>query len=297
MLTWPLPEPEAGVGARAAALTAAASAAGHDQGAGHNQQANALHLFLPSSHGRTTDLVRCCGRSGSRPRDWASATAVRWSVTSSAIGSAPTPRDGRARDADRRGKVGVGNAKEPHQRARACDADRPVAVLHPGICLGPCAARLPELQGGLEREPDAPAVAQEHEVLELGQGRLVAARRATPRRCDRGPRSWPSAARISASIVVANRVWTIDSSSANGSRMASLAASTTGVAGTAEIASDGVPAGSAVERARRPRWSCPSARSPARRHTCRVVGISEATNASLSPWPADSRATATDWAM
>ena len=44
---------------------------------------------------------------------------------------------------------------------------------------------------------------------------------------------------------MAKRVWTIEVSSANASSTASLAASTTGVPGTAEIASDGVPAGSA----------------------------------------------------
>ena len=78
--------------------------------------------------------------------------------------------------------------------------------------------------------------------------------------------------------------------------MASLAASTTGLSGTAEIASDGVPAGSAFS-ARATSVVVPEREIASTASYVRVVGISEATNASLSPWPADSRATATDCAM
>jgi hypothetical protein len=64
-----------------------------------------------------------------------------------------------------------------------------------------------------------------------------------------GLTSSPNDARINASTVVANLVWTIEDSSANGSSTASPAAATTGVCATAEIASEGVPSGSA-DRAR-----------------------------------------------
>ena len=70
---------------------------------------------------------------------------------------------------------------------------------------------------------------------------------------------------------------------------------TTGESGTAEIASDGTCAGSAMS-ARTTSVVVPEREIASTASYPRPVGISEATNASLSPAPALSRATATAWA-
>jgi hypothetical protein len=60
-----------------------------------------------------------------------------------------------------------------------------------------------------------------------------------------GLRSSPNEARNRASVVVAKRVWTTDCSSADSRRMLLPAASTTGESRTAEMATVGVPGGTA----------------------------------------------------
>ena len=84
-----------GAGRRAAAGRAAAGRQGHgreDEGQqAHDADRDAPHCLPPVVERHhdcsTTDLVRCRGRSGSRPLAAASRPATRWMRTSSAIGS------------------------------------------------------------------------------------------------------------------------------------------------------------------------------------------------------------------
>ena len=119
--------------------------------------------------GSTTERVRCAGWSGSRPLASASAIAIRCTRTSSAIGSSERLAHGGAGRAHVVGHGRVGRAEDPHERSLAGEADRSVSVFHGGICLAVRLRRLAELEGGLLRDPDGPAVAEEHDVLEPGR--------------------------------------------------------------------------------------------------------------------------------
>ena len=105
--------------------------------------------------------------------------------------------------------------------------------------------------------------------------------------------TWP---RSSTSADVANRVWTTDRSSANGMATTLPAARATGESGTAVIAVVGA-ASPIRASARTTSVVVPERESAITRSYRRPDGSSDAGKASVSPWPADSRDTAKDWAM
>ena len=196
----------------------------------------------------------------------------------------------RSRPCARMSETRSGPSRRSATRAapRVGDGDRPVAVLHRRVGLGPGTGRLAQLERRLAGQPDRPAAAEEGEPLEPRRGRRAAARssarsasaaRSRRRRCpraraaDRAPRSRSGSARPTARRRTA-------------SATTLSAACATGESGTAVIATVGaaspMPGQGAHDLGRRAR---PREREHARR-TRRPDGSSEAGNASVSPWPA-----------
>ena len=103
-------------------------------------------------------------------------------------------RDGRARRPRGRPRArSSAGPNEPHDGARAGDADRAVAVLEGRVGLGPRLGRLAQLQRRLARQPDGPAAAEERPAVGLArldrQRRVERGRwRRRPRRRGRAPR-------------------------------------------------------------------------------------------------------------
>ena len=205
----------------------------------------------------TTERVRWRGWSGSRPRASASATAVRWISTSSAMGSSSPTRTVAPVARDVVGHGRVGGAQDPDQAGGAGEADRSVAVFHRGVALGVGLGGLAELERRLVRDPDRPAVAQEDEVVE--GGRVVGQRhrdRALGVRERRAPSSSPRWARSNASAVVAKRVCTTDALVGEARSTRWPAARPIGESGTAVIAVVSVASRACARSRARPRWSC-----------------------------------------
>ena len=134
-----------------------------------------------------------------------------------------------------------------------------------GYASAPGTGRLAQLERGLVGQPDRPAAAEEDEAVEapgVDRERAARARPRPPR--PRASCRCPGAPASSTSAVVANRVWTTDRSSANGSSHGPPG-------GARQRALGHRGEGHGRDRARRgpprhraPRSSCPSARSPAR---------------------------------
>ena len=94
---------------------------------------------------------------------------------------------------------------------------------------------------------------------------------------------------------VANRVCTTERSSANGREIARVAACASGLSVTAVTAIVGVPSPTAAN-ASSTSVVVPDREIASTASYARPAGISEAGNASVSPWPPASRAAAYAWA-